>query len=193
MTRALSMAILVLILAAAASADTWTVTGDSEVVFTSKAPMESFDGRTDQVQGHIAIDPGDLSSPLDLRIAVDLASLDTGIGMRNTHMRERHLETDQYPEAVFTAGEIRTMSLPELTVGEPVVLLVSGQFDLHGVTRPLEIPANVNLAADGTLTVACEFQVKLSDHDIDRPKFLVMKLADEQQVKVTLTARKESP
>ena len=31
---------------------------------------------------------------------------DTGIGMRNTHMRENHLETETYPVATFTGGRI---------------------------------------------------------------------------------------
>ena len=113
------IAALALALVAVAGAETWTVSDGSEVIFRSEAPMESFEGKTDRISGHVTCLPADLESELDLRFAVDLASIDTGIGMRNTHMRERHLETDQYPEAVFTAGEIRTMSLPELTVGEP--------------------------------------------------------------------------
>jgi hypothetical protein len=42
---------------------------------------------------------------------------------------------------------------------------------------------------DGSVMVTAGFVVKLSDHDIERPRFLVMKLADEQKVTVELTAR----
>jgi polyisoprenoid-binding protein YceI len=169
------------------------VSEGSEVVFTSKAPMESFDGKTKQVSGHVTCPADDLSGPLDLRIEVDLASLDTGIGMRNTHMRERHLETDEYPLAVFTGTSIVATSAPALSVGQTVSLTVRGAFDLHGVGLPRDLEAAVTLAADGSLTVEVHFVVSLEDHAIDRPGFLMMKLADEQQVHVKLHALPERP
>lgn len=172
-------------------AETWIVGEGSEVVFTSKAPMESFDGKTDQVSGHIRCPADDLGGELDLRIAVDLASLDTGIGMRNSHMRDRHLETDEYPEAVFTGEAVVATSAPALLPGQAVRLTVRGTFELHGVSRPRDIEATVTLEHDGSLTVATDFAVSLEDHAIDRPQFLVMKLADEQQVRVLVKARPE--
>ena len=177
--------------AATGSAQTWTVTEGSEVVFTSKAPMESFDGKTKQVSGHITCPTADLSGPLDLRIEVDLAGLDTGIGMRDTHMRERHLETDEFPLAVFTGTSIIATSAPALAVGQTVSLTVRGAFDLHGVSLPRDLEAAVTLAADGSLTMEANFVVSLEDHAIDRPGFLAMKLADEQQVHVRLHALPE--
>jgi polyisoprenoid-binding protein YceI len=189
MRRVLLISTLAAGMATAAAATTWTIGEGSEVVFTSKAPMESFDGKTKQVSGHITCDPDDLAGPLDLRIAVDLASIDTGIGMRNTHMRERHLETDQFPEAVFTGTSIVATSSPALVAGEVVHLTIRGTFDLHGVAQPRDIEADVTLAGDGSLIVEARFSVSLEDHDIDRPQFLVMKLADEQQVRVSLSAR----
>lgn len=176
--------------APSAWAATWTVTDGSSVVFTSKAPMESFDGKTDKISGSISVDTDDLSGVLTMHMVVDLVSLDTGIGMRNTHMRENHLETEEFPEAVFSGHSIIQTSAPHLAPGQPVELMVRGLFALHGVEREMDIPATVTLAADGSLTVESAFEVKLSDHEIKRPKFLVMKLADEQQVKVSLKTRK---
>lgn len=178
--------------AATAPAATWTIGPGSEVVFTSKAPMESFDGRTAQVRGHVTCDPGALVGPLDLRVEVDLASLDTGIGKRNEHMRDRHLQTATYPLAVFTGRAVTKAAAP-LTPGQPVTLTVEGTLDLHGVARPLTVEATVTLGPDGALRVDTAFPVKLSDHAIDRPQFLVMKLADEQQVRVQLVAAPEAP
>jgi polyisoprenoid-binding protein YceI len=175
----------------AADAATWTVADGSEVVFTSKAPMESFDGRTDQVTGHLTCDPANLRQPVDLRMVVDLASLDTGIGLRNDHMRKNHLETDTYPEAVFTGGTVADCSAQTLAPGAPVDLTLVGTFDLHGVAREMTIPATVTMSEAGDLTVTASFQVKLSDHEIKRPKFLVMKLADEQAVTIDLALRRE--
>jgi len=192
--RVVNLSLIAALAAAAlARAETWVVGEGSEVVFTSKAPMESFDGKTRKVAGRIVCAAEDLAGPLELRIEVDLASLDTGIGMRNTHMRERHLETDTYPLAVFTGESVVAATEPALVPGRPVELTVRGVFELHGVARPRDIAARVTLAEDGTLAVEAGFPVSLADHAIDRPQFLVMKLADEQQVRVRLQARPEGP
>jgi len=181
-----------LLFAVVAQAGTWTVADGSEVVFTSKAPMESFDGRTSNITGHLACNPEDLAHSIDLNMVVDMASLDTGIGLRNNHMRDNHLETDTYPTAVFTGGTIVGGDASDLRPGATTHLEVQGVFDLHGVARDLVVPADVTMATDGSLTVSARFMVKLSDHEIKRPKFLVMKLADEQAVKVTLNLQREA-
>jgi polyisoprenoid-binding protein YceI len=192
MTRSIITALLLAVLAATATAGTWRVGEGSEAVFISKATLESFDGKTRQVRGHLTFDADHLAGPLDMRVEVDLASLDTGIGMRNRHMRERHLETDTFPVAVFTGESIVEAAAPALRPGETVALTVQGQFELHGVTQPLTVSARATLATDGSLTAVAQFVVKLTDHDIDRPGFLLLRLADEQQVEVTLVARPEA-
>jgi polyisoprenoid-binding protein YceI len=126
---------------------------------------------------------------VEVRIAVDMASLDTGIGLRNSHMRDNHLETDEFPEAVFTGTRITGSSASTLAPGRTESIVVAGVFSLHGVDRERTLEAELTLTSDGTLHMRCAFEVKLSEHDIERPKFLVMKLADEQQVTIDLTAR----
>jgi polyisoprenoid-binding protein YceI len=160
----------------------------NRVVFISKAPVESFEGRTHQVSGRFDIDPSRLGDSVHVRIEVDLASLDTGIGLRNKHMRENHLETDTFPKAVFTGGRILSSSTPSLVEGQGTRVRLAGLMSLHGVTREVEYDVALSLDQAGDLTVMSEFTIKLSDYDIKRPKFLVMKLADEQVVRVSLIA-----
>ena len=166
--------------------------GGSRIVFTSKAPLESFDGHTDQVGGWLEFDPDDLGGPLEFEVAVDLASFDTGNRKRNGHMRDNHLETGTYPQAWFRGGTVLETTAAALAPGATVTVQMSGELDLHGVVQPVVCAADLARAANGTLTVEAAFEVKLSDHAIERPKFLVMKLADEQQVKVTLVLRPET-
>ncbi len=189
--RHLVLVTAMLLVAVGSLAATWSVGPGSEVVFVSRAPMETFEGQTDQVRGRVACDPQRLLAGCDLRLVVDLASLDTGIGLRNRHMRDRHLETDTYPEAVFTATEVLAASAPALMPGVPVEVTVRGELDLHGVVQPREIVATVTRTSGGGLEVVAGFPVKLSDHEIDRPGFLMMKLADEQEVRVELACQPE--
>lgn len=165
------------------------VPAESEIVFESKAPLESFEGKTRDLGGHFTIDPEALTGPVDLRVEVQLASFDTGINKRNRHMSENHFETDTYPLATFAAEEVLRAEPGTLAPGRTTRLTLRGTLDLHGVTRPLECEVLVEVSPAGSLRVQGGFPVSLKDHAIKRPKFLVMKLADEQQVRFELTAR----
>jgi polyisoprenoid-binding protein YceI len=162
------------------------------VVFTSKATLESFQGKTKQVSGTLSFDPANLGDSVTVHVEVDLASLDTGIPIRNRHMRENHLETDKYPKAVFDGGHILETSGHALNPGDTVNLRMTGQFDLHGVTRTIEVPVTATRAKDGTLQVTTHFDVPLADYKINRPAFLMMKLEPIQHLAIQVTAHPNS-
>jgi polyisoprenoid-binding protein YceI len=193
MLRHFTLSVLVLLVglqASAALATDFTILPGKDknlVVFTSKATLESFQGKTKQVSGMFSIDPANLGDSLTVHVEVDLASLDTGIPMRNKHMRENHLDTDTYPKAVFDGGRILETSGRTLNPGDSVHLRLAGQFDLHGVKRPIEVPVDATRATDGTLSVTARFDVALADHKINRPGFLMMKLEPIQHVTVQVT------
>lgn len=171
-------------------------TAGTEVEFLSKATLESFTGRTDRIRGHIRCDPDALTDSISVFVEVDLASLETGMGLRDKHMRENHLETDQYPHAVFRGARILPGAPPALPAGAagapgpPVEIPIAGEFALHGVRRPVEVTARVTRLGDGTraLAIECAFEVKLADHRIDRPRFLMMKVSDTQRITLRLVA-----
>jgi polyisoprenoid-binding protein YceI len=158
------------------------------VIFTSKATLETFQGKTKQVAGNISFDPANLGDSVTVRVEVDMASLDTGIPMRNKHMRENHLDTSKYPKAVFEGGHILETSGRTLNLGDTVRMKLSGRFDLHGVKRTIEVPVDATRAKDGTLQVTTHFDVPLADYRINRPAFLMMKLEPTQHVTVQVTA-----
>lgn len=163
-----------------ALAETWSVVaGDdaTELVFKSKATLESFEGRTRAVTGWIKLDSPET---IAWHIEVDLADLDTGIGLRNRHMRENHLHTDEFPTAVFEGEQV---------IGSETTLSLVGNLTLHGVTVERTIEVQMTQLPDGDLTASAEFGISLADHEIPRPGFLMMKLADVQQLRVRLLAR----
>ena len=161
------------------------------ITFVSKAPLETVEGKTGQVAGSVVVDPAALAAGCRVEIAVDLASLDTGIGKRNQHMCENHLETERFPQASFSADSL-SGAPAVLLPGAPAAFTLVGDFSLHGVTRQIAVPVTVTLSADGTaLAVSAAFTVKLADYSIARPKFLVMKLDELQRVSVALTARRQ--
>lgn len=160
----------------------------NEVRFHSEAPVESFEGSTDQVRGWIEVDLADLSSGARWRVEVDMASLDTGIGLRNRHMRDNHLHTDEFPVAVFE-GESDGAEWPAaIPRGGSTILELHGTFLLHGVARERSLAVTLAHRDDGSITIETRFPVVLSQHDIPRPKFLMIKLAEEQDVQLELMA-----
>jgi polyisoprenoid-binding protein YceI len=166
-------------------------------LFHSEATIESFEGSTRQVSGQVKVDPAAPGTGSTAWFQVDLTTLDTGISMRNTHMRENHLHTAKYPTTRF---ELKSLSgpAPALKAGAPVRLTATGDFTLHGVTKARTVPVDVTWYPDGAKTPAkkagpalhlvCHFDVGLADHQIPRPEFLFMKMAEQMQVTVDLWA-----
>ncbi len=191
LVRSIAMMVVLVGLAFAASADAGRYEvrpgrEDQEVRFLSKAPVESFEGTTDQVSGWIEVSPDSLVHGVRWHVEVDLTELDTGIGLRNRHMRENHLHTDQFPHAVFE-GAMEGAGLPAaIPTVDPIAL--EGTFTLHGVARVRTIDTLVTRRPDGALEILAEFVVRLGEHDIPRPKFLMMKLSEEQRIRVRLVA-----
>lgn len=161
---------------------------DNRVVFVSTATMETFEGKTNRMEGRLAVDPAAVGDSIAVHLEVDLASLDTGISKRNRHMKSEHLETDKYPKAIFDGATVRGPSNAKLAPGKPVTFDVEGTFTLHGVSRRLRIQIEATYtekAGSGRIAFRSTFPVGLSDYNISRPQFLFLKLAETQKVKVS--------
>jgi len=177
-------------LASAAAAREFVVAaGDPcKIEFESKAAMETFTGKTNKVTGTIDLDPAQLGENIAVHVEVDMASLTTGSGLRDRHMRENHLNVDKFPTAVFTGGSISNLSAHELTAGQVVTGVIAGEMDLHGVKKTLSAPIEMSLSGE-TLHVVAHFPVALADFSIPRPQMLVMKLGETQKVTVDVVAQ----
>lgn len=151
---------------------------DNVVRFISEATIEDFEGVTERIDGFIVLGDGGLvpgaTAGSEFYLEVDLGSLDTGIGLRNRHMRDNYLETDRFPYATFSG------SFEEVGEGDDGWVRVTGGGDMgiHGISRPMEIVCDVAPSGRGFRT-RCLFEVLLSDFDIEIPKVMFMKLANE--------------
>ena len=165
----------------------------NSVEFVSKAPMETVIGKTGQVTGHVVLDPAALADSIEISATVSLATLDTGIELRNQHMRENHLETDKFPAATFEGARVVAGAGAALAAGKTQPVEIEGDFQVHGVTKTIRVPVDLTWTpASGdrpeSLRSVARFNVKLSDYGIKRPQFLVMKLDEVQHVTFDVTA-----
>ena len=161
--------------------------GENRVVFTSRATIETFEGKTTRLSGRLSVDPAHLGDSVFVHLEVDLASLSTGIAKRDEHMRDAHLETKRYPTAVFDGASLVDSAQAGLAEGKPVSFEAAGTFSLHGVSRRIRIPVTALRTRKGGLariSFDTTFPVALNDYAISRPQFLFLKLADAQEVRV---------
>lgn len=155
---------------------------ENRVRFTSDAPLEDFEGVTSRIDGFLFLSGGGLEGPTDLTASefyfeVDLGSLDTGIGLRNRHMRDNYLETNRFPFASF---EGRVTALQQEGPGS-YRAATSGTLAIHGVERERQIECLASPAGEA-LRVKCSFTVSLSDHDIPIPKLMFMKIDEVMEL-----------
>ncbi len=156
------------------------------VRFTSRAAIEEFDGVTEKIDGFVALDTPELSEhtgegDTEFYFEVDLASIDTGVGLRNRHMRDNYLEVKDFPYAAFGGSIQRAAPLADGAYR----VTISGTLGIHGVERERSITCDVSPDGAG-YRVQCSFPVLLSDHDIDIPKIMFLKLNDEVRLDVAI-------
>ncbi len=171
--------------AAAAQSFTFTVAGGegNRIQFESKAPLETVTSTTDQVSGTITLDPADLGSGVSASISVDAASIKTGNGIRDGHMRDNHLHVKEHPEIKFTLNDFALDGALIPSVAQKYTVV--GEFSLHGVTRTISVPVEVTYIPSETekkIRVVGQFSVSLADYNIPRPQFLIMRLDDVQRI-----------
>lgn len=74
-------------------------TQENEIRFLAEATFNNFEGVTKSVEGYLILDKKDRTKDkFDFQVKLD--SLDTCIGLRNSHMRN-DLNTREYPVAEF--------------------------------------------------------------------------------------------
>ncbi len=154
------------------------------VKFISDAPIEEFEGVTSEIDGYLIWNGPDKIEDARFYFEVDLNSLDTGIGLRNRHMCENYLQTDQFPKAWYE-GRITEV---EKKGGGVFAVKTSGKFNVHGVARPLQLVGTLIENGD-RLRIKSEFQVKLSDHKIKIPSIMFYKIDENMKVVVDFVVK----
>jgi len=172
------------------------------VSFTSDAPIELIVGKTSVIKGSINIDESlDLSKPFTAVFEVDLASIDTGIALRNEHMRDNFLETKKFPKAVFTVKNQPGVT-GVLKDRQKMTIKATGDFALHGVTVKKSVPVDITFYKSckdtqdkfefcDLIQIKSTFNIAFKDHAIKRPEVVFQKLADTVVVTIAATANRD--
>ena len=147
----------------------------------NESDFEAFTGKTNKVTGTVSFDPAKKSGKGT--ISVDVASIDTGMPLRNDHMRSAGwLDAAKYPTIQFEALSAKNAGGDKYKV--------KGKLTLHGVTKDVTAVVTVRYKAAGAATKAAGFDgdviqistklaIKLSDYGIAIPGIAVGKVSNE--------------
>jgi polyisoprenoid-binding protein YceI len=140
----------------------------------------SFEAKTKALSGQVGM-ASDTSQPLDGDLAVDLQTLETGIGLRDEHLRKKYLEVERGP--AYAQAHLRNIRVEKLAGKTPFRAVLM----LHGQTKEVTGTADIKPEGDG-YRLNASFPVRVSEFGIPEPTYLGVGVKDEVMVRVNLNA-----
>jgi polyisoprenoid-binding protein YceI len=146
---------------------------DAQKVFTidSETDIENFTGRTNKISGTVQFDAEAKTGSASL--VIDGSSIDTGVALRNEHMRSADwFNFDKNPEVKFVTTSIKNTSGDKYRV--------TGNLTLNGITKSLTSTATVRFTkandvtkgigyAGDVVAIVAKFKVNITDFGAKHP------------------------
>lgn len=143
-------------------------------------------GSTSSFQGELILDGGLLKPST---VTVDLRTLKSDSSRRDSTLKTRGLETDKYPEAVFTLNGIEGADkIP--ADGKEVSFKLAGSMKIHGTEKPMVFDTKAKLQGD-TFQLTSVVNFKMTDFGITPPSTAgMLTVKEEVKLEVKVTAKK---
>lgn len=166
-------------------AETLTVSGKSEFIATGKPGFIKIDGLGTGLTGSFKV----VGSMVSGQARFPLNTLDTGVGLRDRHLKEEYLEVQKYPDAQLTFNQVKLAKNPDADGFTQKQVPFDGILTVHGVSHAVNGTIDVSTSA-GITNGDAQFGIKISDFGFPEPKFMGMRVNNDVQVKVHLEAKK---
>lgn len=137
-----------------------------------------FEAKTTAMSGNITPASG---GAVDGTFTVDLMKLETGITLRDRHLRNNYLEVQKGPD--FAVAKMVNLKLEKL----PGKGTIRGLLTLHGQQREVTGVADIQPQGAG-YRVEASFPVRISEFQIPEPTYLGVGVKDEITIRVKLNA-----
>jgi hypothetical protein len=149
-------------------------TRNAYVNFYSKAALEDITADNNQVYSIIDASKKNLAFSLLMKGFIFKKQL------MQDHFNENYVESDKYPKAVFNGTYTGDVAFDKDGMYK---IIVKGNLTVHGVTKPIELPATLEVKA-GKLSGTAEFKIKPEDYNISVPSVVRDNIAKELTVTV---------
>jgi polyisoprenoid-binding protein YceI len=156
---------------------------DSKIEFVGAKVTRKHDGSFETFTGSVNVvdrDPTKSSVTAD----IDIASIKTDEEKLTGHLKTADLlDVAKYPKATFTSTSIKAGA------DKGGTHTVTGNLQLHGVTKSISFPATIKLA-DDAVDVDAEFVINRKDFGIVYPGMPDDLIKDDVLMKLKLRAKK---
>lgn len=168
---------------------TWTITHDSEAGYRVDEVLNGQDntvvGRTSDVSGQITVADG---AATDAEVVVDMTTVTTDSGSRDSQFRGPIMLTDEFPTATFRLTE--PVSVADMSGSGPVSVTAAGELTLRDVTRPVEAKVDVQSSGED-VQVAGSIPITFADFGIDPPNLGFVRVENSGVVEFLLTLEQD--
>lgn len=177
-TRIPVIAFFALLLAGQATAQRY-VSEKSVIEFYSKAAIEDIQARNEKATA--LFDPDQRT----IAFVVPIDGFRFDKALMQQHFNEKYMESEKYPRSTFQG---RVEGFTPKPKGKQNVRAI-GKLLIHGVTRDVDIPGEIAVNTDGTISLLSKFVVKLADHNIAIPRLFWQNIAEQVDVTLEFTLK----
>lgn len=149
-------------------------TNNARITFFSSAPIEDIKAVSREGTSVYHLTTGEVI------FKVRMKSFEFAKDLMREHFNENYIESHKYPEATFRGI---VSPAPNLDSPGEYPVLFKGDLDIHGRSRPREIPGTITVTGD-QLQLTTYFNVANKDHDIKIPRLMFRNIAEVIKVSV---------
>jgi polyisoprenoid-binding protein YceI len=153
----------------------------TEVKFTLHDPLHTVHGTFKLKRGSLELDPD--TGKASGAMIIDLASGASGNGSRDKRMHKEILESQKYPEAVFTPDRVQGQVAP----AGASEIDVHGIFRIHGEDHELSLHFRVQ-AEGGQYITNTRFTIPYVQWGMKNPSNFLLKVDDKVEMEVRAVA-----
>ena len=148
----------------------------SKIAFTAvgKPAFIKANGEVPLKESNLVLKDGKLSG----KIIVDISKLDSGIELRDTHLKDKYLHTEKFPLATLT---IKDQMIPASSSSHKI----SGELTFHNVTKPISFEAEVILESN-VVKLKSDLSFLLTDYNVELPSFQGITAANKVKLNVEI-------
>ena len=153
-------------------------TQSGTISFISEAPLEVISASSKKMEGIIDAEKLIFAFSAAIRTFEGFNN-----GLQQQHFYENYMETDKYPVAEFSGKIIEQVTLSQSGTYQ---VRAKGQLKIHGISKERILKAEV-ISTGSSLKLNATFMVPLADHQIEVPRIVNQKIAQDIAVTVQAT------
>ena len=118
----------------------------------------------------------------EIEVSIDINSFEFEYDLMKKHFNEKHMESDQFPNATFVGKVAQDLSngiASEMEIDAP------GKLTIHGITREVKLKGTISKENE-YVVIKSKIIIVFKDYNVDEPSILSKPVAKDVEVKSKL-------